>query len=218
MSKPGASDVFTPEQFNANRLSPYEQAAGVTAGTKFKGATDENGTLLQQYQVDPYSGEALQQIKAQAMSTGPSAWAQMQTQAQQQMQNQASDQAMKQGMQSQSGAMSSLARQGGAGGGASALLARSGMRDQLNAQQGVAQQGMQAKLGINATDAQTKQTLLGKLGDAETSANAANVDTQKSNLLASNAFDVNRYNQQMSAWAAKESANGVARAGSGGKK
>jgi len=214
----GMSDVYTPEQFNKNRLSPYEELAGVTTGQYFNSATGDDGQLKQGFRVDPYNGDALQMIKQQAMSQGPSAWAQMQTQAQQQMQNQASDQAMKQGMQAQSGALSNLARQGGAGGGAAALLARSGAREQFGAQQGIAQQGIQSKLGINATDAQNKQTLLGKLGDVETGANAANAQTQKENLLARNAFDVNRYNQQMAAWGAKETAQGMRSAGGGGKK
>lgn len=215
MSTWGGSDVVDTKM---KMLSPYELQAGVTAPTTYGSMTDESGNLKQQFQVNPYSGEAMQMLKQNAMGSQPSAWAQMQTQAQQQMQGQASDQATRQQMQAQQNGMSNLSRMGGATGGAQALLARSGARDELNAQQGVAQQGIQSRLNINAGDAQQKQGTLANLGNAELQSNQLNQQTQFQNNQGQNMFDVNRYNQQLQAWGATQTANATRAAGHGGKK
>lgn len=196
----------------------FEKKAGVTPPS-YEGTRDSvTGQLLDQYKQNPYGGEALQNLKGQAFSQGLSPWAQVQMSQQKLEEQKAGGLAGKQAMQAQSGAQSQLARMGGVRSGASALLARQGQRDLLNAQQGVAGQGMQSRLGIQGQDIERKNQLLGKFGDLETSANQANIGQATGDINRKAAFDVNRYNEQMKAWAAQQSANAQQAAGGGGKK
>jgi len=197
--------------------TPYEKAAGVNPPT-FLSTTDPTGNLKDQFKLDPYSGEALQALKSQAFAQGDSPWAQMQKTQQQLEQQGASDTATKRAMQASSGALSNLARTGGATGGAAALMARQGARDALGAQQDISRQGVMQRLGINQQDLDRKNSLLGKFGDMENQANQTNINQASNSMTLQNAFNTNRYNQQMAAWGAKETANGMRSSGGGGKK
>lgn len=195
-------------------LSPsnMELAAGIRA-PEFQGITDEQGNLQSQFKTNPYAGEALQNLKGQAFSQGPSAWANLQTQQQRMEQQNAKDQLMKGAMQSQGAAQNQLARTGGLSGGASALLARQGQRDLLNQGQELARTGMGQRLGIQQQDIANKQGLLGKFGEMEANANQANIEALKGNLSGQAAFNTNRYNQQMQGYAAGQSAQATRDAG-----
>lgn len=210
-------DVFTGGDMPP-KLSPYELAAGVTAPTRYEGITGTDGNLKGQFRIDPYAGRAMQELQGQAFGQGPSAWAGMQTQAQQLEQQKAMNDAAKSGQQAMSTARSGLARTGGVTGGASALLAKSGMRDQMMAKQDIAGQGVGQRLNIGQQDLERKTQLLGKFGDMENQANITNVSNAQQDITRRSAFDANRYNQQMSAWGAKETAQGMRASGGGGGK
>lgn len=198
--------------------SQYEQQAGVTPSA-YEGTRDvRTGQLLDQYKSDPYKGEALQNLKGQAFSTGLSPWAQVQMTKQNQEQSNATDAASRQQMQAQSGAQSQLARQGGMSGGAGALLARQGQRDLMNAQQGVSNTGAGQRLGIQSNDIQNKNAMLGKFGDMENQANTANIGASTADINRLAIFNSNRYNAQMQAWGADKSASAQASASRGGGK
>lgn len=196
--------------------STFEQQAGVLP-PGFSGVTNaQTGQLLDQYKINPFAGAAGQKLQQEALSTGPSDWAKNALAQQGQEEKTARGNAGLQEQQAQDTAQSQLMRQGGLGGGARTSLARSGARDQLMANQGVANQGIMQRYGINDTDTQRRQALLGTTADAEMQAQQANVGTQTGALSAKATFDANRYNQQMQAWAAKQGADATRAAGSGG--
>lgn len=197
----------------------FERRAGVTPPS-YEGTRDvKTGELLGQYKFDPYGGEALKALKEQAFSQGESPWAKMQLQKQQMEQQNARGAAGRQAMQASAQAQSGLARMGGLGGGARALLAKQGARDALMAQQGVSREGMGQRLGIQAEDLNRKQGLLSQFGNTEVQGQQFNIGQSTGDIKNRAMFDANRYNQQMQAWGAQQSANAQrAAAGGGGKK
>lgn len=198
--------------------SEMEKRAGVNPAN-FTGLTDiKTGELIDRYKYDPYSGQAAQALKEQAFSQGTSPWAQMQLQAQQLEQQKAQDLSSRQQQQAQGEAQSMLARGGGLSGGARAMLARQGARDQLMANQGVSRAGMEQRMGIGQADQERKQNLLQGFQDLESKGSQFNIGNLSQDLTARAAFDANRYNQQMSAYGAKQSAEAQRAAARGGKK
>lgn len=195
-----------------------EQQAGVTPPGYQSTIDQSTGQLLDQYKLDPYSGAAEQQLRAAATSTGPTALAQAQLQAQQADEVNQRGAAGLQSQQANDSAMAQLSRLGGLSGGARTSLARSSSRDALNAQQGVSQAGATARYGINAQDAQYKQGIVSNEANAEGAAATQNIATAQTGLTNQATFDSNRYNQQMQAWAAGQSADATRAAGGGGKK
>lgn len=197
-----------------------EKNAGVMP-PGFEGTRDSRtGQLLDQYKIDPFSGQASQKLYQEAMGTGPSEWAKSALGQQGFEEQQARGNAALQGQQAQSQAQSQLARLGGLGGGARTSLARSGARDQLMAAQGVGAQGIESRYGINQQDMQRRQGLLGTSADVERQAQLQNLGTTMQDVTGRAAFDANRYNQQMQAYGAKEQARATeyagARSGGGG--
>jgi hypothetical protein len=108
-------------------------------------------------------------------------------------------------------ARAGLARMGGLGGGARTSLARSGARDQFAALQGIGQQGQAARLG-------RRSELLGQTADLERQGDVNTQQQYMKDLEAKARFEANRYNQQMGAWGARETANATRGAGGGGGK
>ena len=202
--------ISTPNQF--------EVQAGVNPPSS-EGVRDPvTGELLSGYKIDPYSGEALQELKKQAFAQGPSAWANLQTQQQQLEQQNAKGDALKQQMQAQGMAKGQLARSGGLRGGAAALLARQGARDLMGSQQQISRAGMGQRLGIQQQDLARKEGLMGKFGDLETGAQQSNLAQLTGDINRKAMFDMERYKQQMQAWGAKQSADATRAAGGGGGK
>lgn len=197
--------------------SQFEQQAGVSPAG-YQGVADPTtGKLLGQYSVDPFAGEASQRLRSNALSTGPTEWAQQALKQQGMEQNLGMGRAGLQAQQAQSQARAGLQQFGGLGSGAKTSLAREGMRNQLSAEQGVGAQGALARYGIGQQDAQTKQALLGGTADVERAGQSQNLQTLLQNLGGQNAYNANRYNQQMGAWGAKQTADATRAAGSGGK-
>lgn len=210
---------YTGPGYQSYEQSPYEKAAGVRP-PGFRGLTDiGTGELLDRYKVNPFAGEASQKLKSEALGQGPSPWALMALQQQKMEESQARGSAGLQAQTAQAQGQSQLARSGGIGSGARTSLARSGMRDQLLAQQGISQQGAMARYGINTTDQQRRQQLLGQTADVE---RAGDVNTQQqylNDLAAKAKFESNRYNQQMTAYGAAQTAEATRNnSGGGGKK
>lgn len=207
--------------FQALLQTDQEREAGVTP-PGFKGLSDINtGDLLSRYKYDPFSGEASQRLRTEALSSGPSEYAKNELQKQRFEQSQAGARAGQQQQTAQSQALSSLARMGGLSGGARTSLARSGARDALMAQQGVGAQGILSRYGINSKDMERRQNLLGQTAGLEQGASAKNIETSTSDLSAKAQFDANRYNQQMQAWAARKNADAqrdIAKSQNSGKK
>lgn len=210
------ANQYTGPGYAAPIQGTQERAAGVLP-PGFQGMTDvHTGQLLDQYRVNPFAGAASKKLQQEALGAGPSEWAQNALAKQQSEQALQSGAAGLQQQTAQSNAMSQLARMGGVGGGARTSLARSGARDALMAQQGVNQQGAASRYAINDQDTQRKQQLLGQTADVERAGDVQNLNTTMANLSAKAQFDANRYNQQMSAWAAKQSADATRAAGGGG--
>jgi len=201
--------------------STFEEQAGVQPGG-YQGIVDPTtGQLLSQYTLNQFQpGSASSMLRSEAESTGPTDWAQAQTAQEQAQEKTAMGNA---GLQSQTAndeAQAQLARNGGISSGARTSLARSSARDALNANQGVANTGMQARLGITANDMGLKQQLLGATAGVEQNQNSTNLSNVLQNMQGQNLFNTNRYNQQMAGWGAQQSANATRAAGasSGGKK
>jgi hypothetical protein len=195
-----------------------ERAAGVTP-PGFEGVRDvKTGQLLSQYKTDPYAGEALQALKGQAFAQGDSPWAKMQLDKQAMEQSGAADSAAQAQAQGLAQAQGNLMRQGGLSSGARTRMAMQGARDLAMAQQGVAGQGMKARLGIQEQDLNRKQDLLGKFGDAEAAATQQNIGLATGDIKAGTAFDMDRYGKQMEAYGAEKTAEGQRAAASAGSK
>lgn len=203
--------------YEALAQTDAEKQAGVTP-PGYQGTTDKAGNLLNQYALNPYSGQAEKTLQTMGNSVGPSAM------AQEQLRQQALDEAKQrgatglQGQQAQDSAMAQLSRLGGLSGGARTSLARSGARDLLNAQQGVSAAGATARYGITDADNARKFGILGNEASTENQAAQQNIGTSVTGLQNRAQFDANRYNQQMQAWASKQSADATRAAGGGGGK
>lgn len=224
LAKQQAGDAAYAAHPNIQTFDPssFEQQAGVTPPS-FEGLRDvRTGKLLSDYTINPFAGEASQRIRSEALGSGPTSWAQQQLTAQGLEESKARGAAGLQQQQAQGQAQSELARFGGIGSGARTSLARSGARDLLAARQNVGMGGAQARAGIGANDAQLKQQLLGTTADVERQGDLTNLNTNMQDMSAKAQFGANRYNQQMSAWAAKQSADATRAAAAaqnrGGKK
>ncbi len=187
---------------------PYEVQAGVTP-PGFQGIVDpKTGQLLSNYTADPENAGVLsKQLATEAQSTGPTQWATAALGQQAAEEKAARGSAGSQAQTANDQANAQLMRLGGEGGGARTSLARSGARDALMAGQNVGQQGILARYGIGQTDAQLKQQLAQTGATAEQNAQLQNIGSLEGNTQAQSAFNQNRYNQQMNAWAALQQAN-----------
>lgn len=197
-----------------------EQQAGVTPPS-LEGYRDlTTGKLLDQYKFDPYQGEAVGKLKEQAFAQGDSPWAQLQLKKLGLEQSGLMDQAAKQQMQGMSQGQANLAMSGGLSTGARERMARMGARDLMMARQGISRQGAQGRMGIQESDINRKQGLLSDFANTEQKAQEMNLGTMKSDIDRQAMFEGNRYNEQMRAWAAKQSADAqrAAASGSRGKK
>lgn len=179
----------------ANILSP-----------QFESYRDSSGQLKDMYKYDPTKSEAFSQLRSQALSTGPSAWAGLQTQKQKLEQQDLADQANKQGLQAMNQANSMLARTGGLSSGAAGLAARANARNMMLQNQQISRGGMQDRLGISQADEDRRQQLLGKVADTETAGQQYNLQNLMGDVNRKSDFDLNRYKEQMAAMGAEKSA------------
>lgn len=207
-----AAGALTPQQaqtamYDGSTLSDFERQAGVIS-PKYESLRSADGmSLRKEFQMDPTKSGAFKSIRDQAMSTAPSAWAQLALQKQNLEQQNATDLASKQLQQGQSMAAGNLARIGGLGGGARTRMAVQGAKDLMLQQQGIGRQGMLDRLGISTQDEQTRQGLLKSVADTELGSQEKNLGLMTGDITNKAQFDANRYNQQMQAWGANRAAN-----------
>lgn len=164
------------------------------------------GQLKDIYKYDPTKSEAFSQLRGQALSTGPSAWANLQTQKQKLEQQNLADLANKQSLQAMGQSNAMLARTGGLSSGAARLAQRDASRNALLQGQEVARGGMLDRLGISQVDEDRRQQLLGKVADAETGAQQSNLGRLIGDVQGQSQFDLERYAQQMQEWGAGKTA------------
>lgn len=207
---------------------------GSPIATSWNPLTDSTGQLQDLYRLnikglDPTQMEGYSKYKQEALRTGPSAWANMQTQQQNNQAQIDKASAAQQAMSGNSQAMSGLAMRGGLSGGARTSLARSSQRDLLGARQKIAQQQGINRLALQSTDEQNRIQQLGQLAGTEQqmgqynkTLEATQADKNIQNLLGEvqgkRAFEQNKYNEQMRAWAANKQADATAHSGGGGGK
>lgn len=194
-------------------LQDLEARSGVKAPQYESLRDPTTGQLKDLYKYDPTKSEAFSQIRSQALSSAPSAWANMQVQRQQLEQQNLADDAVKQQMQAINQARTGLARTGGLSSGAGLSLARQGARDMMLQKQGISRQGMLDRLGVSQTDEERRQGLLKGVADAETRAQQANLATLTGDMASQRDFDLNRYREQMGAWGAQNTSAAQAAAG-----
>lgn len=198
--------------------APYETQAGV-ATPQYLSMLDENGNLKSPFQFDPSKSSAFMQEKGIAQDTSQlSPWAQLQQQ-QLHMQTQgARDAANTSALGSTHQAMDQMMTTGGGlSSGALQNLTAQGARNATMANQNILNQETGGNLSIAQQDALNKQQILGQVANTETGALAANTQTGVGDLSNQNIFNTNRYNQQMSAWGAGQTADAQSRASNGVK-
>jgi len=191
--------------------TPIDPVTGQPLKPTFDSVATSNGLLKDQYQLGNggYNTQGLEALRNEALRTGPSQWAVMQ-QAQQ-----GNQLAQAQGGQLAQ-AQSRLAASGGLSGGARERLMNSSMT-----------QGLLNRQNLNSSianqDEQKRMATLSALPGQELQSAGFNRDTQQYNIdkalsekLQNRAFDTNNYNEQMRAWASRETAK--ATPSGGGKK
>lgn len=204
----------------------------------FQSLRDPNtGLLKEQYQLTDQGPinvdqRAMDELRSQALSAGPSKYAQMAYDKQALEQEDQLNQSRAQSAGAQAQSQAALMMSGGLSSGARERLAASGDRNQMMAAQQVSRQGQLDRANIGLNDANLKNQMLNstvandlKMADVANQNRAYSTDIQKANLGNSiqdatneQLFNMERYKNQMQAWGANKQADATARAGSGGKK
>lgn len=187
--------------------------------------------------------DALKKLREIGLSEGPSKWADLQTQSQKQQEMNAATNAATGNRGATAAGLGNLARSGGLSSGARERLQEQGSRDLAMGQQNIANQGIMARLGIASQDEQNKLGVLSalpgqevqalqpqfqkasmwaQLADSEAGrrqnldlANTANTLGVKQN---EDAARLKKYEEDMKAYAADQSAKAQAQSGGGGGK
>ncbi len=187
---------------------------------KASGLLNEN--LQSKFNPDMQGMEA---YRARALGTGPSAWAQQALGKQGLEEQGLKNSAQAQGASAQSQARSSLASKYGLSPAAQQRLALQGQRDQMGSLQNVGFQGAKTRADIGVQDEATKNQFLQNLPGQELNLANANTANQQFNIgqavnqnNAQNLFNINKYNENMKAWAAGKTADAQGNSGGGGKK
>lgn len=213
---------------------------GSPLSPEWQGIANPDGTLKSPYelaqwqQVTPDT-QALDIFKQTALrqAGAESPYAKLALERQQLEQAAQADQAGQGAANTMLQAASRLAQSGGVSGGARERLARQGAQAGFIQRQGVERQGMFDRLGIRTQDEQNRlaglQSLQGmqnqqadiQFKNQQQAANNMqfNVTSRQKEQEAKRLFDVNKYNEQMRAWAAGKAADAQRNAaGGGGKK
>lgn len=203
--------------------APKQYSLGAEPVAPKYGSIMSGGELAAPYKMTAEQaalGDSAVELGKRARETGPSAWAQLQTQKlgveQTNALNDASQQAAGQNAQAQA----QLAMRGGLGSGSRERLASGSAWNQMAASQGIRNQGMQNRLGIGISDQEQKNAMLGQAAGLETGLNQFNVG-QKNTAAGMNVqnaigdvrgqsdFDMQRYAQQMAERGATRNANAM---------
>jgi len=171
----------------------------------------------------------LERIRRDALRKGASPWAGMMTNKSFAEEAGAKDRAIGQSRAGTNTAMADLAAKGGLSAGARERVARGGGRDMLAVGQDVSRQGNLNRMQIGINDEQNRITQLSALPGMENQLYQANmqkesmwdqakqtdIQRQIEENNKRNLYNQNKYNQQMTAWAAERQAH--ATENSGGK-
>ena len=181
------------------------------------------GSLQSQLNAIPVNMQGANAYAAQALRTGPSAWANLANiQNAEQLETQ-KEQAEAQGAGQTASVENQIASSGGLSSGARERAAESGANSVLDMQQGLQKQGNENSLQIGINDEQNRISQLGALPGIENE--AIQPLFQKADILtnaqaqqnqAANTWNMNLYNTQMGAWGAQQSANAIADSGKKG--
>lgn len=150
----------------------------------FKGLTDAEGNLMDKFKMS--SGAGYKDIATAGLEQGKT---------------KALDEAAQSQMGANAAARTSLATRGGLTGGAALRLAQSGAQNLANARQDIGRTGMEGA-----------QKIAEKTFDIGRQAEQTNLENLIKNQAGLNAFDLQKYSEQMKTWAASKSADAQARA------
>lgn len=176
--------------------------------------------------------QGLDAIRARALSTGPSAWANLANAKQGVEQATAMDMANKTSAQGVNSAFNNLRAKGGLSAGQRERLAMQGSRGAATSQQTVQRQGLLDRAGIGMQDQQSKDQMLMQLPGMDLNqanfqqgqrsftaqANQYDIGNKLKDIGGFNAYNSDAYGKAMQEWSASKIADVQARAGGGGKK
>jgi hypothetical protein len=168
-----------------------------------------------------YNQQPLQQLQANAESTQPSLWAQLQSQLARTQTQQGESQAANQTAGSTAQAQGNLALSGGLSSGANERTQEAGEQAGIGAQQGIANQGNQAQTQIGISDAANKQQEMMALPGMEAQAygaelapismqgqaNVQDVQNQMNATNGLNQFNMGAFGDQAAMYGAGQTAN-----------
>jgi hypothetical protein len=224
-----------PMQMPAQYLSPYGGMSfnpnstpvmpeyNQTFDPQTESIAPQIGQLLNQ---TPYDTQPLDQLKSNAESTAPSAWANLMSQTARTNTQQAASQAASAAAGSTAQAEGNLAMSGGLSSGARERLEASGQQGGIAAQQNVAREGATNLSNIGMQDAATKQQELQALPGMETQAYQAklqpismygqslaqDVANEGNSIAGQNAFNMSAYGDNASMYGANQTANATEQA------
>lgn len=223
----------TPAYINGPRSIDAQvqyDAQGRPVRNAYIGMTDQQGNLLSQYSMAGKIGpdvqlnnQALNAMRTRALSTGPSAWAQMATQNQQLEQQNAMNAANRNALAQQNRQYGMMAARGGLSPAARERMAMQSVRGAFGATQNIANQGMQQRFNIGMEDEKQKLGLLQQLPGMDMNAatfdqsqrayrnTAMNADIANAmkDVQGFNAYNADAYTEAMKAWAADKTANAM---------
>lgn len=196
----------------AGKLSSIEKRAGVKA-PQYESLRGPDGQLRADFKYDPTKSAAFLKLQEQAMSApGESPWAKMQFEKQALEEQGLMDQTAASQAQALAQAQGQLMRQGGLSSGARTRLASQGAKDMMLAQQQARRAGMMDRLGIGEQDIGRQQDLLGRVSSTELEGQGQNLQSMLGDVKGKQAFDMERYGQQMAAYGAEQTARGQEKA------
>lgn len=182
---------------------------------------------LKTEQLDPTKWEGYQKYKKDALTDGPSTWAQLMLQKQGLEESQAKQSAATQAMAGMAQARGALGMRGGLSSGARERIALQGQRNLLQGRQQVGMQGSVNRLGIGVQDQTNRTNMLGNVMTSEVDLGKYNNTlankSQEFNLMraleekrAGDSQTMEVYNEQMKKWAAERQAQATEKSGGGG--
>jgi hypothetical protein len=199
------------EQMDANR-KPGAPKWGDFAITKGAGTMLGDEFVLNGDKVN----SAVGLLRDRATAQGPSQWAQLMGQNQDLLYNNAVNDLTATNAANTQGAWSQLAMRGGVSGGERERIAEGGLRGLTDAKQRALAEDKGARLNIGIQDEQNKLGILQGLPQAELAAlepEKYNINNRLNEQIQRRAFEANKYNQQMTAWAANKQADAQAASG-----
>lgn len=203
-----AANTFGLSELRKNRDSDlmFQNYDPAPADISYEGISDSSGKLGQRYSaVGAGLGDFQQRLKEQALKQvqageyTPAALAALQ--AQQQGQNQLSGRVAQQQAAAMAQQQQQLAARGGISGGARERLAAQSARDAALGRQGVAAQGLEQRLGMQAQDLSQQQLrqqeLQGSFAAQEERRSMADIQSAINDQMARQQFNLDKYSTQM---------------------